>query len=146
MHLEKRRRSKGHHSHLERPSVEGGTSSVSTDAPIMSSTGIAGILKHEEKTRENVKILQKGALGDLRNLVDNAADVLGILEKYTAILEREESSQDYSTSEAGDISEIEDILRNIGIVRSLPLFYSRLSKILYFFVADCLTNELINLS
>jgi hypothetical protein len=103
----------------------GGPSSTA-EAPVTIKTGIAGILKHEETERRNVQNLQKDALSDLENLEKHAGDVLAILEKYTAVLEREEASQDLTTSEAGELSQIEDILRNIGIVRyicNLSLFF-----------------------
>lgn len=100
-----------------------GTSSV-TEIPVATiRTGIAGILKHEETERQIVQNLQRDALSDLKNLEKHAGDVLAILEKYTAVLEREEASQDFTTSEAGELSQIEDILRNIGIVRCISLIF-----------------------
>lgn len=91
--------------------------------------GISGILRRQEHERSSVDSLQKEALSDLSNLMKNAADVVLILDKYTAAIERETASADSSASELGEISEIEDILLNIGII--VPITRSSVGKLYY---------------
>jgi hypothetical protein len=112
--LEKRKVKKKYASHVE----EAGLSRYAdeqSEVSVRVSAGIAGILQHEKNERESVENLQKDALSDLSNLVIHAEDVLKVLEKYKAVLEREGGSAD-TASERGEMSEIEEILYNIGMV------------------------------
>ena len=83
--------------------------------------GISGIMNKREREHKQVESLAKESLDDIDSLMQRARDVVKIIKKYAEYSQRKSESKQVdgvseTASEMNEAAEMEDILRNIGIV------------------------------
>ncbi len=87
----------------------------------VTNAGIGGIIRRQERNLQSVDALAKLALGDLDLLIEQARDVVTVVQRYAAYIQEnrkkdgDESSSETSTQLA-EASEMESIMQSIGIV------------------------------
>lgn len=100
------------------------TLSVAADKPAafsVSTAGVAGILRSQEQNLKSNDALARDATADLDSLMKRAKEMASVIQRYASYaadrVDGEGSSErSETTSEAGEISEIDAILESIGIV------------------------------
>lgn len=102
--------------------------------------GIGGIIRRQEKNLQSVDLLAKSAMADLDTLIDQARDVVAVVNRYASYLQEnrrlkdnEDDSSETSTQIA-EASEMESIMQSIGIVSPVTrlsagrLFHEQLAR------------------
>jgi len=93
-----------------------------------SNAGVAGIIRRQERSQQNVDSIAKDALSDLDTLMRRAREAIAVVERYasytagekTATAEEDELSE--TTSQAVEKNEMETIMQNIGIISPVTKF------------------------
>lgn len=99
----------------------------STGKAFASSTfnaGVSGLMRRQERDMNSVDCLAKEALTDLDALMRSAKDVVVIVQRFAALAQERDADKIGSdtTSEMGEVNEMEKILQNIGIISPVTKF------------------------
>jgi ESCRT-II complex subunit VPS36 len=87
-----------------------------------SNAGISGIIRRQEKVLQSADAFAKSAMTDLDTLIDQARDVVSIVQRYAAYMqetrEKKENGDDVSetSTQVAEENEMERIMQSIGIV------------------------------
>lgn len=102
--------------------------------------GIGGIIRRQEKTLQSVDMLAKSAMTDLDALIDQAREVVMVVQRYAAYIQdsrqiKENGDELSETStQIAEASEMESIMQSIGIISPVTrlsagrLFHEQLAR------------------
>jgi hypothetical protein len=99
-----------------------------TQAFSTSNAGVGGLLRRQEREMKSIDNLSKEALTDLDALMRSARDVVSVVHRYAAhaaerFAERDADGDHSETStEIGEMNEMDAILQNIGIISPVTKF------------------------
>jgi ESCRT-II complex subunit VPS36 len=80
--------------------------------------GVGGLIRRQERALQSVDNLTKSALSDLESLMISAKEVISVVQRYASLAasNADECHSETSSVIAGEVTEMESIMQNIGIV------------------------------
>jgi ESCRT-II complex subunit VPS36 len=94
--------------------------------------GVDAILaKNAIKHKEAAQVAQTAFEGDIENLLQEATELVGIIQKYVATLNRQEKSGDDQDASAEGANQLVDMLQDMGMTSALTKSHFRGSETAY---------------
>lgn len=93
----------------------------SSETKSLANVGIGGIIARQNTSMQNADNLARSALTDLESLAQKAREVVSVVQRYAAVMqEARQAAADEGLSETssqiGEVSEMETIMQNIGVI------------------------------
>jgi ESCRT-II complex subunit VPS36 len=100
----------------------------------ISNAGVGGLIRKQQRELKSVDNITKEAIIDMDSLMNVAKEVVEIVQRYASVASEERGDGSDTSSDAGERSEMDEILQNIGIVSPITrysagrLYHQQLSR------------------